>query len=410
MFNVGRLAQILSDPKNWIDRYFLRLDELYSDNAEVFGYVLAELEKKGADTEAFSRAFTKFQDRSDSNLRIDTEILTADKVVPREQEFVIPYYIPRGEITILAGDGGLGKTTVWCDLASALTAGRMPFFIQPEILPKGWDQIEPERVAIFTNEEAFDVGIIKRLKAGNADLSRIVLPEEDAVEKYRFDRDGIKRLEQLILLYHVEVLIFDPVQDFLPDIKMNDRRAMRASFKPLANLCHKYGVTAIIAAHANKTPGVFGVKRIAESNDMPNVSRSVLMLGYTDSQETTRYMSHEKTNVGIRGKTTLFTIEGDQTPHFCGYSKKHDREYVLGNSREAYISPIRDAAKDFVLEYLEDGEEHLMSDLDAAAAGQDISVATLKRAKTELRQEEQIKTRSEGFGNNKVFYVSLAKG
>lgn len=51
-----------------------------------------------------------------------------DQVEEKEAEWLVSQYIPKGCITILAGDGGGGKTTTWCGIAAAVSNGTKVFF------------------------------------------------------------------------------------------------------------------------------------------------------------------------------------------------------------------------------------------------------------------------------------------
>ena len=62
-----------------------------------------------------------------------------------------------------------------------------------------------------------------------------------------------------------------------PEIRMGDRNAMRNCLAPLIGYGEKYGVTFLIVEHANKQSGVWGRKRIADSADIWDISRSVIM-------------------------------------------------------------------------------------------------------------------------------------
>lgn len=40
-----------------------------------------------------------------------------------EAKWLIPGWIPAGQISVIAADGGIGKTTLWCHLIAALSNG-----------------------------------------------------------------------------------------------------------------------------------------------------------------------------------------------------------------------------------------------------------------------------------------------
>lgn len=60
---------------------------------------------------------------------------------------------------------------------------------------------------------------------------------------------------------------------------MGDRNAMRQCLEPLIGYGDKYGTTFLIIEHTNKQSGVYGRRRIADSADIWDISRSVLIVG-----------------------------------------------------------------------------------------------------------------------------------
>lgn len=54
---------------------------------------------------------------------------TRDSAEEKKTDWLVNDYIPWYQITSLAGDGGSGKTTVWCALAAAISSGTRPFFL-----------------------------------------------------------------------------------------------------------------------------------------------------------------------------------------------------------------------------------------------------------------------------------------
>lgn len=88
-------------------------------------------------------------------------------------------------------------------------------------------------------------------------------------------------------------------------------------------------------------------------------------------------------------------------------SDKRDCDYVGKNSVLPRNAPARDEAKEIILNILEDGERHQVSELDTVVKASGVSFITLKRAKSELKREGKINYTSEGFGNKK--YSMLKK-
>lgn len=99
---------------------------------------------------------------------------------------------------------------------------------------------------------------------------------------------------------------------------------------------HRREKTFIIVVHVNKQSGVYGRKRIADSSDIWDASRSVLMLGETQ-EKGVRYLTQEKSNYGKLEKTALYTLNDKGIPIFKTYTDKKDRDYVMAESRERTV-------------------------------------------------------------------------
>lgn len=175
---------------------------------------------------------------------------------------------------------------------------------------------------------------------------------------------------------------------------------MRSCTEPLIGYGEKYGCTFLLIVHTNKMAGVWGRKRMADSSDLWDISRSVLMMGETN-EPGIRYISQEKSNNGPLRSTVLFSIEGGAV-EYKGLSDKKDKDFVTAAAQAVKQAPARDEAKEFILDFLKDGEKEI-SELDEMAKALGISQTTLRRAKEELRKENKAKTFSRGFKPKKWF-------
>ena len=255
----------------------------------------------------------------------------------------------------------------------------------------------------FSAEDSFEYTLKRRLRKNGAILENI-LSIDIADERFQDIKFNSLFLEQLLEKYRPALCIFDPIQAFVPpEIRMGDRNAIRNCLAPLIGYGEKYGTTPLIIVHANKQSGVWGRKRIADSADIWDISRSVIMAGETN-ETGIRYLSHEKSNYGMTGNTVLYAIE-DEVVCLKGYTKKKDKDFVTEVDYTTRQAPQREEAKEFILDFLKDGEKEV-SELDAMAKAQSISANSLKNAKADLKKEGKIKYRSEGF-NPKRFFVAL---
>lgn len=330
-------------------------------------------------------------------------LVSMSQIEEKTPEWLIPDYMPRGQITILAGDGGAGKTTIWCAIAGAVSSGTK-CFLNHEDPFVGVGQ-KPGKVLFFSSEDSAEYTLRRRLRQCGATLENIfsISLSDENFSEIKFNSP---ELEEIIKQERPELVIFDPLQSFIPqDIQMGQRNAMRSCLNPLIGLGEKYGTTFLIIVHTNKQAGLWGRKRIADSADIWDIARSVLIAG--DAGDGMRYVSHEKCNYAPQADTVLFRLDTGKI-EFGGYTIKKDKDFVSAAAQATYQTPQKDTAKSLLLECLEDGKEKEVAELDDLMKAMGISRNTLSRAKTELRQEGKIKTWSIGYGKEKKFFCRLS--
>ena len=328
-------------------------------------------------------------------------LLSLDEVEEKEIAWLVPGYLPRGQVCIMAGDGGSGKTSCWCSLAAAISTGKKVFFDQT---PDEFAEAEPQKVLFFSSEDSVEYVLRARLRKAGANLKNICCANLKN-EKFSEIKFNSSLLKELISEVKPALVIFDPVQSFIPDgTNMSQRNEMRSCLNPLIAIGEEIGTTSLIVVHTNKRTGAYGRKRISDSSDIWDISRLALVIGNVPGGNM-RYLSQEKSNYGALSPTALFAIDDDGA-HLEGYTDKRDADFVREADFEGRQAPQRQDAEKFIVEYLRNGKR-LTSELDEAAQAAGISRSSLARAKTKLRQEKKLAGKSEGFGQNKAFYSFL---
>lgn len=318
---------------------------------------------------------------------IGSLFLTLDQFEQKTAEWLVPGYVPKGQITTLASNGGVGKTSFWVDLAAAVSSGR------PSFLDGDSTRRKPGKVLFMSSEDSVRIVLKRRLISSGADQRNIISPD------FANDRDGFLQrvkfgsaeLDQVISGLKPELCIFDPIQGFVPQgCQMGDRAAMRACLAPLISLGEKFGTTFLVICHTNKRANASGRDRIADSSDLWDISRSVLMMGKTGEDEV-RYLSQEKSNYGALQESVLFTVDENGSLHREGTTWKRDEDFQ--SEKASQRQGKREDCKDWILHELEEnGGKLKIQTLDIAAEKYGYSEATLKRAKAALAKEG--KTRS----------------
>ena len=327
-----------------------------------------------------------------------------DEFTEEEAKWLIPGWIPEGQIALMAADGGTGKTSNWCEIIAALSSGRRCFLDPPDY------QREPLRVAFLTTEDSVRKKLRRKLREAGANLKNIITPD------FLADKEGLLRnlkfasgeLERFIRYFKPALCIFDPVQGFIPpDINMGSRNAMRDCMAPLITIGEECGTSFLIVCHTNKRKGACGRDRIADSADLWDVARSVMMIGYTEEQGI-RYLSNEKNNYTSLQETVLFTINDNGRIEVTGTSWKRDREYMQEYSIAQSPSKRQDC-KEFILHALGKADGKMsVKELEEHAKESWYSYKTIRNAKDDLKKSCDIKYIQTGNGKDKTWYIELS--
>lgn len=342
------------------------------------------------------------------NRKVSEEITEDDLNMPvlsdfeaKVKEWLIPGYIPKGCVTLLCSDGGIGKTTLWCDTVAKLTIGARTIFDKASNIPFN---SEPCDVMYFSKEDPTEEVLKWKLQRAGANQRRIRLfsIEDPRISKIYY---GSLLLERLIQKYRPQIVVFDTLQAFLPDgVDMAKRKDMRDALNPLNQLGAEYGTAFLLIMHTNKSSNS-GRQRMADSSDIWDLGRSALMAGMTKDAGI-MYLSHEKCNYGKKQKTILFSISEDNGIEFQGTTWKKDRDFV-SEGQIIYSSPKKDEAKEFILDQLQDGNRKEIRVIEEAARAAGIAKSTLQDARAELVTEKKIKREKVGFATSTKWYLLL---
>lgn len=401
----SELISAACDRKNWTDEALLLELWIRATARDVFLNSLNdELLRHGLDTCSLSQqmelAAKKRQTKKTSGSGILTDLVSAATIEEQATEWLIPGYIPRYQITVLAGDGGSGKTTIECALAAAVSTGE-PCFLSQGVPFKA----EPENVLFLSGEDDFARVLERKLRIAGADMEKIFTVQISSVSfsRIKFNSEEMAHLVQTV---KPSLVLLDPMQQFVPpEVQMGQRNAMRQCLGSLISLGERYGATFVIVCHTNKQSGVSGRKRISDSADIWDIARSVLIVGDT-GEDRLKYLSHEKSNYGEMQRTILYSLDGERAI-FRSYSDLKDADYVRAD-RMPRPAPARQEAKELIIQTLRENGGRMKADhVDTALKGMGVSQATLNRAKAELKKQSVIRYSKNSFSGE--WETSLTK-
>lgn len=176
-------------------------------------------------------------------------------VKPEAVRWLWPGRVALGKLTIIAGDPGLGKSYLSCDLSARISTGREWPDDVLSSAPMGG-------VVILNCEDDLADTIRPRLDAHGADVSKIIAlpgvhdPLNDCERPFDLSRD-LPALEQAILaIENCRLVVIDPITAYLgARTDSHNASDVRALLAPLSMLAAKHGVAVVGVSHLNKGTG-----------------------------------------------------------------------------------------------------------------------------------------------------------
>lgn len=339
--------------------------------------------------------------KKDPETSIDPNKINLVSVSDIEKEYVewlVPGYIPKGSITIIGGDGGLGKTSLWCNIASAISNGK------PCVLQEDNDVMYPQGEVVYFSGEDDTARILRpRLEQNGANLDNIkTIPIDD--DAFTSLSIGGTLIEGIIEARRPMLMIFDPIQQFIKNADMSKRNDMRQTMTNLNKLGTKYGTTFILVMHTNKRDKIGSFRdKLSDSADLWDIVRSVIALGRNQNNE--NFITHEKSNYGIRQNAILYHIENGKIIRDSIETERKTYVELMGGKAKANKSDIKKQLKEVYLELVESGGKVIKKELENRLLKMGYTNNMIRNVYNELLQEEKITKEKTSNGNGNITYL-----
>jgi hypothetical protein len=180
-------------------------------------------------------------------------------VVPRSIDWLWVGWIPKGYITIFAGETGAGKSTVLADVAARVTTGA------PWPGDDSAERRSPGRVLWLGSEDSIEEMTVPRLLACGANLENVIEIQgvSESGKRNTFSlqddldaiTDWLKVAERECLPF--AMLVIDPVTSYLPGQKLrrvdlNDAGQLRTVLEPWLVLAQRHNIAIVCVTHFAK--------------------------------------------------------------------------------------------------------------------------------------------------------------
>jgi hypothetical protein len=238
----------------------------------------------------------------------------ASDISPRRVRWLWKHWIPLRGLTVVAGEPGLGKSTMTnAHLVARITRG----------LLDGEMYGEPADVLIASAEDDWETVIKPRLMAAGADLHRahrVDVTGEDGAPALLTLPDDVALLDEAIERLHLEgrtvgMVVVDPIGAFLADGTDSHKDShVRRALAPLADLAVRRDLVVLCVAHVNKDSSQRLLQRVNGAQAFGAAPRSVIGFARDpddpdEDQGRERVIVHAKSNWGQYATSLAARIE-----------------------------------------------------------------------------------------------------
>lgn len=265
---------------------------------------------------------------------------------PGETQWAWRNRIPKRKVTLISGDGGVGKTH---SIASALTS-----ILRREDFPDGHPpESEPGYILVVTTESDTDeLGKVFRAQGcSDEDLIYIrrlsFIAKKGSKEKLVFDIDkNIEALTAAINRWHPICIFFDPLVEFHSRRDI-DSHSIRGLMVKLNDICTIHNLFILATIHWNKNEKLSNHNRMSGSHQYAAGVKSVIVVMADPKDVELKHFIQDKHNLGPEPTKLAFRIEDQgavqwvQVEGISPYNKIGEAEQWLLQTC-LYPQPVRD--------------------------------------------------------------------
>ena len=192
--------------------------------------------------------------------------MRASGVEPKAVQWLLPPFFPLGKISVVAGQMGQAKSLAACWLAAWTT---------------------PAGVIMFSAEDDPADTIRPRLEAVGADLERVEIAPDVTLD--------VERLTVMCdELGDVRLITVDPIQAYLSaSVNSWKGQDVRLALEPVRQFAADRQIAVVLIQHVNRRADGDPLSRIADSQGIPQLARSVMIWGPDPSDPEGDHGSHK---------------------------------------------------------------------------------------------------------------------
>jgi hypothetical protein len=316
------------------------------------------------------------------------EIICLADVEAEPVEWLWQPYIPRGKLTSVEGDPGVGKSWLTLAIAAAVSLG--------EKLPGMCEAPPPAKVLLIGVEDGPADTILPRFTALKGDPQQVLMLKEPPA----FDEVGASQLRDAIVKNEIGLVVIDPIVAYMPgSTNINNAGSVRPVLARLAQIAHETKAAIVFVRHLTKGGRDKAIYRGLGSIDFTAACRSALMVGRDPANENKRILAHAKSNLAAPGKSLAYILlEGSFI--WAGASALSAEDLAASPPDVTAQSALKEAVE-FLEQILSNGPVPATT-IKVDAEGTGLSWVTVRRAAKSMG----IKPRKGGFKDGWVWELS----
>jgi AAA domain len=275
-------------------------------------------------------------------------------------------YLPVGELAILSGDPGIGKTWIATGISADLTCGRTPFTHEPR----------PPAAVLYLTVENSPQELRRRFTLQGANLDLVHIANNAVL------LSDIPVLNAILEKTKAKLIAVDPIQSFLGPVDTYRAGKIRPVLDALTGLAQKHGCCMLFMRHLNKASAGRAIHRGTGGIDLSAAARSELLAGHQADDKNQLALVHLKSNLAPYGTSLGYAI-GEKGFNWTGQSIFTSDDLLAPQSHGARGEAMTKAV-DFLLTTLSSGPCKAKQ-VYAEAKELHIKEITLDRAKRKLK-------------------------
>lgn len=210
-------------------------------------------------------------------------------------------YFARGELTILEGDPGLGKSYMAQMVAASICDGKKLPSVRPHKTAQG-------KVAYFDIENSAGTVTKRRLLDNGLKNQHCFFQEQ---EPFTIDDDEtLDRVYEAIDRLRPTLVVFDTINTYMGSADIHNTSETQQAFKRFKDIASRYKCAVVVLRHLTKSSkGVQALYRGQGSIAFAGLARVVMTVGKHPEEPDQRVMAVTKINVARVPKALTFSIE-----------------------------------------------------------------------------------------------------